>query len=571
MEQQSRSLSAKRDGIGEMLVQNGEITREQLDNALEMHREKLQKGARGLLGQTLIDLGYTTEEAVTRAIAHQANVDYVPLQEYKVDKAAASLLDPDSARRYNALPIGFENSRLVVAMMHPNDIVTIDDLRLITGYEIKPVCVSDSELKMAIEQYTQATTAIETGEDDYYPEEEEAKEELQTSADDKPAVQLANLILNQAIRNGASDVHIEPQERSLRVRFRIDGVLHETMQPPARLHPSLVSRIKVMAGMDIANRRVPQDGRTTLKLNGRVIDLRVASLPSAYGEKLTMRLLDRSERLITLPELGFPETQLKKFYRTIHKPYGCVLVTGPTGSGKTTTLYAALSELNSVEKHIITVEDPIEYRLSGINQVQVNPRAGLTFATGLRSILRNDPDIIMVGEIRDRDTARIAIESALTGHLVLSTLHTNDAAGALTRLGDMDIEPYLTASSVVGVLAQRLVRVLCKQCRNPYTISRKEIQSNVSDFPMAKGEQEVTLYSAHGCLRCGNTGYRGRTGVYELLIMTDNIRDMVLQRYSAGAIAEAAVKEGMITLRRDGFFKVREGITTLEEALRVLG
>ncbi len=570
MENRSRNFGAKRDGIGELLVENGEITREQLDEALAMHREKVQKGGRGLLGQTLIDLGFTTEEMVTRAIASQANVDYVSLQECEVDKAAASLLDPDSARRYNSLPIGFENGRLIVAMMHPNDIVTIDDLRLITGYEVKPVCVSDSELKMAIEQYTQATSGIETGEEDYYPEEEEEKDELQSSVGDKPAVQLANLIFNQAIRNGASDVHIEPQERSLRVRFRIDGVLHETMQPPARLHASLVSRVKVMAGMDIANRRTPQDGRTTLKLDGRVIDLRVASLPSAYGEKLTMRLLDRSERLITLPELGFPDSQLKKFYRTIHKPYGCVLVTGPTGSGKTTTLYAALTELNSVEKHIITVEDPIEYRLSGINQVQVNPRAGLTFATGLRSILRNDPDIIMVGEIRDRETSRIAIESALTGHLVLSTLHTNDAAGALTRLGDMDIEPYLTASSVIGVLAQRLVRVLCKQCRNPYTISRKELKENVPDFPMARGEEEVTLHSAQGCLRCGNTGYRGRIGVYELLLMTDNIRNMILQRRSAGEIAEVAIKEGMITLRRDGFFKVREGTTTLEEALRVL-
>ncbi|MFO7951747.1 MAG: ATPase, T2SS/T4P/T4SS family [Bacillota bacterium] len=570
MVKRNSSLGAKRDGIGDLLVESGEITSEQLEEAMTKHRERLKKGARGLLGQTLVNLGFTTEDAVTKAIARQANVDFVSLQESKIDKAASSLLDPDSARRYNSLPIGFENGRLIVAMMHPNDIVTIDDLRLITGYEVKPVCVSDSELKVAIEQYTQATTGIETAEENYYPEEEEAQEDLQASVEDKPAVQLANLIFNQAIRNGASDVHIEPQEKSMRVRFRIDGVLHETMQPPARLHASLVSRVKVMAGMDIANRRTPQDGRTTLKLNGQVIDLRVASLPSAFGEKLTIRLLDRSDRLITLPEMGFPESQLKKFYRTIHKSYGCVLVTGPTGSGKTTTLYAALSELNSVEKHIITVEDPIEYRLSGINQVQVNPKAGLTFATGLRSILRNDPDVIMVGEIRDRDTARIAVESALTGHLVLSTLHTNDAAGALTRLGDMEIEPYLTASSVIGVLAQRLVRVLCKHCRSPYKVSRKEIHSNVPDFPMAKGEQEVTLYSAKGCLRCGNTGYRGRTGVYELLLITDNIRNMVLQHRSAGEIAEAAIKEGMITLRRDGFIKVREGITTLEESLRVL-
>lgn len=569
MEQSRRGINSKREGIGELLVESGELTREQLNQALEKHREKLQKGGRGLLGQTLVDLGFASEDVVTKAIAQQANVDHVSLNSYEVDSTAAAMLDPDSARRYNALPIGYENGRLVVAMMHPNDIVTIDDLRLITGYEIKPVCVSDSELRMAIEQYSSAATTIEAEDEDYMPEEED-REEIQTSAGDKPAVQLANLIINQAIRNGASDVHIEPQEKSLRVRFRIDGVLHETMQPPFRLHPSLVSRIKVMAGMDIANRRTPQDGRTSLKLEGRVIDLRVASLPSAYGEKLTLRLLDRSERLITLPELGFPESQLKRFRRLINKPYGCVLVTGPTGSGKTTTLYAALSELNTIEKHIITVEDPIEYRLSGINQVQVNQRAGLTFATGLRSILRNDPDIIMVGEIRDRDTARIAVESALTGHLVLSTLHTNDAAGAISRLGDMGIEPYLTASSVIGVLAQRLIRVLCGQCRKPYTISRKELLESVPDFPMRREEQEITIYKAEGCLRCSHTGYRGRMGVYELLPVSDRIRQMTLQHKSSGEIAEAAVKEGMITLRRDGYLKVREGITTLEEALRVL-
>jgi type IV pilus assembly protein PilB len=560
-------LQSKRNSIGELLVENGAITREQLNSALQAHKEIIQKGGRGMLGQTIVELGYTTEEIVSKTLARQADVEFISLVDVEIDAAAAALLDPESARRYKSLPIGFENGRLVVAMMPPNDIVAIDDLRMITGYEIKPVCVSDSELKVAIEQYARESADIITEDDEPLPQDQE---DVTTSVVDKPAVQLANLIFNQAIRNGASDVHIEPQEKSLRIRFRIDGVLHEVMQPPVRLHPSLVSRIKVMAGMDIANRRSPQDGRTTMKLEGRIIDFRVASLPSAYGEKLTLRLLDRSSRLITLPELGFPESQMKKFRGAIHKPYGCVLVTGPTGSGKSTTLYAALSELNSIEKNIITVEDPIEYRLGGINQVQVNPRAGLTFATGLRSILRNDPDIIMIGEIRDRETARIAIESALTGHLVLSTLHTNDSAGAITRLGDMEIEPYLTASAVIAVLAQRLVRVLCNQCKTPYTVSRAEIRASIPDFPLTREEQQITIYKPEGCMRCSNTGYRGRVGVYELMIVSDTIKNLTLQHRSAGEIAAAAIKEGMVTLRRDGLIKVREGITSIEESLRVL-
>ncbi len=570
MENGRTGINLKKDGIGEMLVSSGHITREQLDKALQLHRENLQKGARGLLGQTLVDLGFISEEAITRTVASQAGVDYVSLVDFDVDPSAASMIDPETARRYQSLPIGFENGRMVVAMMHPNDIVTIDDLRLITGYEIKPVCVSDSELKAAIEQYGQVSSGIDMEEDDEDEHEQAVAERAESDVMDKPAVQLANLIYNQAIRNKASDVHIEPQENSMRIRFRIDGVLHEVMQPPLRLHPSLVSRIKVMGGMDIANRRSPQDGRTSLKMDGRVIDFRIASLPSAHGEKLTLRLLDRSSRVITLTELGFPETQLEKFRKAINLPYGCVLVTGPTGSGKTTTLYAALVELNSVEKHIITVEDPIEYRLAGVNQVQVNPKAGLTFATGLRSILRNDPDIIMVGEIRDRETARIAIESALTGHLVLSTLHTNDAAGAISRLGDMEVEPYLTASSVAAVLAQRLVRVLCNQCRQDYTISRSELHAAVPDFPMRKEETELRLFKPVGCLRCSNTGYRGRVGVYELLVVSDNIKKMTLQRRSSGEIAEMAIREGMVTLRRDGLLKVRQGITSIEEVMRVL-
>ncbi len=556
----------KNYAIGTLLVESGQITKEQLDSALHYHQEREQKGRRGLLGQTLIELGYTTEESITRLIAVQTGVDYISLNSFNIDTSAVSLIEPETARRYQVLPIGFDNGRLIVAMMFPKDIITIDDLRLLTGMEIKPVCVADSELKVAIEQYARTSAAIEQEEEDLIPEEEDPAGQIS----EKPAVQLANLILTQAGRNGASDIHVEPQEKSLRIRFRIDGVLHEIMQPPHRLHASLVSRIKVMAGMDIANRLVPQDGRATLKVDGRVIDFRVASLPSAYGEKLTLRLLDRNTQLITLEDLGFPQSQLSRFRQVLKIPYGCILVTGPTGSGKTTTLYAALAELNDVEKHIITVEDPIEYRLAGINQVQVNPRAGLTFSTGLRSILRNDPDIIMIGEIRDRETARIAVESALTGHLVLSTLHTNDAAGALTRLGDMDVEPYLTSSSVVAVLAQRLLRLLCQQCKESYTISREEVLKGIPDFPLEENETALTVYRPKGCLRCSNTGYLGRKGAYELLVLSDSIKRLILKRPSAGEIAALAVSEGMLTLRMDGLFKVKQGLTSLEEVLRVL-
>lgn len=564
-----RHISSSSKKIGHLLVENGSITREQLKKALDLQLTAKNKGEKKLLGQTLIELGYTTEEKVTRAMAVRAGVDYVSLDSYRIDSAAAALIDPDSARRYRSLPIGFKNGHLVVAMFDPNDILAIDDIRLITGYEVRPVCAAGSELRAAIDQYARANSTMEA-EDSKEEEQPLETQEVSAVSVGKPAVQLANMIFSQAVRDEASDIHIEPQEKSLRIRFRIDGVLHEVMNPPYRLYPPLVSRIKVIANMDISNRRIPQDGRISLKIDNRPIDFRVASLPTAYGEKLTLRLLDRSGSIITLSELGFPEDKLKLFRKMINTPHGCVLVTGPTGSGKTTTLYAALAELNQVEKHIITVEDPIEYRLAGINQVHVNPQAGLTFASGLRSILRNDPDIVMVGEIRDRETARIAVESALTGHLVLSTLHTNDAAGAITRLGEMDIEPYLTASSVIAVLAQRLVRLLCTQCREDYTITREELLSSTPDFPLNRDETSVKLYKPVGCLRCSKTGYKGRKGVYELLIVSDKIKHLTLQQSSAGEIASAAVSEGMVTLRRDGYLKVKKGLTSLEEALRVL-
>ena len=565
-----RQISSSGKKIGNLLVEEGVITREQLKKAMDLQASARKNGEKKMLSQALVDLGYTTEDRVTQAMAACAGVEYISLESYKIDKNATVLIEPDSARRYNCLPIGFKNDQLVLAMSDPNDILAIDDIRLITGYELKPVCIPNSELKVAIDNYSRSSNIME--EDEERKEEEASLEtqEVEAVAAGKPAVKLANMIFIQAVRDGASDIHVEPEEKSMRVRFRIDGVLHEVMNPPYRLYPPLVSRLKVMANMDIANKRIPQDGRISLRVDKRKIDFRVASLPASHGEKLTLRLLDRSASVITLAELGFPENRLKLFRRLINTPYGCVLVTGPTGSGKTTTLYAALAELNKPEKHIITVEDPVEYRLAGINQIHVNPVAGLTFASGLRSILRNDPDIIMVGEIRDRETARIAVESALTGHMVLSTLHTNDSAGAVTRLAEMDVEPYLTASSVIGVLAQRLVRLLCTQCREEYTLSSEELLSSAPDFPLAKGETKVKFYKPKGCLRCSKTGYKGRVGIYELLVISDKIKQLTLRNSTAGEIAEAAVAEGMVTLRQDGFLKVKKGLTSLEEALRVL-
>ncbi|HHV42184.1 MAG TPA: Flp pilus assembly complex ATPase component TadA [Clostridiaceae bacterium] len=556
----------ERSSLGELLIKIGAITKEQLEDALQ--QQNANKSSKGMLGRTLVELGYCTEDDIARVVALQNDVPYVSLETYKIDDAASSLITPEIARRYSALPIGFNRARLLVAMMHPRDIIAIDDLRIHTGYDFQPVVCADGELMAAIERYSRTCTSVEQT-----AEEEVEIEEVAPEVDDaseKPAVHLANTIFNQAVRAGTSDIHIEPQEKSMRVRFRIDGVLHDAMQPPKKLHAPLVSRIKVMANMDIAERRIPQDGRISLKIENKAVDVRVATLPTAYGEKVTMRLLNRSSRLITLEELGFPLLELEKYRRIVHMPYGFILVTGPTGSGKSTTLYATLSAVNSVEKNIITVEDPIEYRLDGLNQVQVNVRAGLTFANGLRSILRSDPDIIMIGEIRDAETARIAVESALTGHLVFSTIHTNDAAGAITRLGDMGIETFLTASSLAGVVAQRLARILCTHCKEAYEISRDELLSNIPDFPLDEGEEKLTLYRSKGCFRCSNTGYKGRVGIYELLLVNEEIQRLTLKHASSSEINDAAVAAGMTSLRQDGLRKVKQGVTSVEEIMRVI-
>ncbi len=558
---------SQRSYLGNQLIEAGIISQEQLDEALNQQSIHGRGPSKGLLGRMLVDLGYCTEDDIAGIMAKKSGSVFMSLNSRTVDMAAANLITPELALKYKALPIGFENNRLLIAMMNPSDIIAVDDLRILTGHDLQTVVVPDRELDAAINRFANMGKQGENSE----PEEESSRDtsDADNSAE-QPAVQLTNQIFNQAIRAGASDVHIEPQEKRLRIRLRIDGVLHEMMQPPFKLHASLVSRIKVMAGMDIAEKRIPQDGRITMKVDSKTVDIRVASLPSAYGEKLTLRLLSRSDRLMTLAELGFPQIHLNKYNKALRLPYGFLLITGPTGSGKSTTLYASLSQMNSVDKNVITLEDPIERRMDGMNQIQVNTKAGMTFASGLRSILRNDPDIIMVGEIRDQETARIAVESALTGHLVLSTLHTNDSAGAVARLADMGIEPYLTASSLVGVMSQRLIRVLCQNCKKPYRIGRDELLASVPDFPLSKDETSVELYRARGCIACNGTGYKGRKGVYEYLPVTEAIQQLILGRASAHEIKQKAISEGMDALITDGLLKVKQGMTTIEEVLRVI-
>lgn len=555
--------------IGERLIRNGIITKEQLDKALEFQKTQSDNNKRHIkIGTTLVEMGFCTDEDIAYALSQNTGYELVSLNKFKVDMSAANLITPDIAIKYNSLPIAFEDNKLLVAMQHPDDLLALDDLRLITGYEIKPMVVSDDELSAVLENFSSVSTNI-----DIEKENDEVVEDDYSVSDsslDKPAVILAKQIINSAVRSDASDIHIEPQEKYFRVRYRIDGVLHEMMQQPNTMFASLISRIKIMSDIDIAERRIPQDGRATVKVDDKVVDIRVASLPSAYGEKITMRLLNRNSHTLTIEELGFPDTSNKRFMDTIKLPYGFLLVTGPTGSGKSTTLYATLAQLNSVERNVITLEDPIERRMDGLNQVQMNEKAGMTFASGLRSILRSDPDVVMIGEIRDMETAKIAVEAALTGHFVLSTLHTNDASSAVTRLGEMGVEPFLTSSSLVGVVAQRLVRTLCPRCKQAITMTKEEMLNIAPDFPFDEGQETVTIYKAKGCLSCNNTGYRGRIGVYEFLSIDDDVRKLVLEHADNHQIKNVAVSHGMVTLRADGLEKVKKGFTSMEEMLRVI-
>jgi type IV pilus assembly protein PilB len=549
--------------LGDILKEMNLVSEEQVEAALAR-----QKDTHKRLGQLLIDDGVLSELELARALAAKFGVNYLDLSEAPFDAAATSYIDEKLARRYGAVPVRFlDDDTLLVAMVDPQNLLILQDLEIITGFTIQPAIASEEDVYSAIAKIYRDRPEVDESPEDSVAEA--AVSDIRDATEEAPIIKLVNSIIAQSVDDAASDIHFEPQAKELMIRFRVDGVLHEIMSIPRRMQAGVISRLKIMAELDIAERRVPQDGRIGLVVGGKPIDMRVATLPTVYGEKIVMRLLDKSNVMLDLEDLGFAEKALKRFQRSLSRPYGTILVTGPTGSGKSTTLYAALNILNAPEKNIITVEDPVEYRLTGINQVQVNVRAGMTFAAALRSILRCDPDIVMVGEIRDRETAQIAVESALTGHLVLSTLHTNDAPGALSRLTEMGIEPFLTSSAVDCVLAQRLARRLCPVCKEPYTATKEMLRKN--DFPPEVSDKDdVVLYRAKGCTRCNNTGYKGRLGLYEVMIVSEAIRRLTVERKSADEISRVAAAEGMKFLREDGIDKVLLGMTSVEEIARVI-
>lgn len=560
----------KQDRLGRLLVQNNYISEDQLEDAVSE-----QNSSGKSLGRVLVERGILTEGQLTSVLAEQVGISYVDLDQYNVDPSAATLIDANLANRYMVLPIDYEDGKLVVAMADPTNVFALDDIRIMTGMEIMPVAATKDAISSAMGRYLHATVEMEESLEDM-PDleelvgiEEEEEEDRAETGEEAPVVKYVNLIIAEAVNDKASDVHIEPGEKDLRIRCRVDGVLHETRRSPKRIHPGIVSRIKILASMNITERRIPQDGRFGMKAGGKDIDIRVASLPTVYGEKVVLRILDRESLKISLTELGIQPKPLGVFEESFKKPYGTVVVTGPTGSGKTTTMYAALSELNRREVNVITVEDPVEYELKGVNQVQVNTKVGLTFASTLRSILRCDPDIVMIGEIRDPESAKMAIESALTGHMVLCTLHTNDAPAAMTRLTEMGVEPFLIASAVDSVVSQRLARRLCAHCKVEAEHDIEYLEK--VGFKFDEGERPA-IYKAKpgGCPFCSRTGFRGRIGLFEVLRIDEDVEKLVVSGTTARHIGNLAVEKGMATIRDDGFTKVRQGMTSIEEVLRVV-
>jgi type IV pilus assembly protein PilB len=553
-------------GIGEILVSSGVITGKQLEEAYRLGRRQREE-----VGKVLLSLGYVGQSDLARAIAGRLRLDFIELSVDDVDPEAACLVDRKLLRRYGMLPLRVEAGRLVVAMKDPTNLHALEDLEMLSGYPVSPVVVAGNDLRRVFGRVF--------GEGDEVAEllgeasTEASAEDLQDvelrefrEASGAPTVRLVGSILRRAAGDGASDVHLEPRGGELVVRFRVDGVLREVMSVPPALQGGVVARLKVLSSPDIAARRLPQDARFAATLDEGKLDLRVSTLPTTYGEKVVLRLLDNADIHTDLGDLGFTSGMLEQYEAVFRRPYGTILVTGPTGSGKSTTLYATLGEINTPERNIVTVEDPVEYRMHGINQVQVNPRIGLTFPIGLRSILRCDPDVVMIGEIRDRETAKTSVEAALTGHLVLATLHTNNAPAAVTRLTDMGVEPFLTASAVDCVIAQRLARRLCVRCKRPTGMHERAIRE-LGPQGAILAETENNFHTAVGCERCAGTGYAGRIGIYEIMLVDENLRRLILQGASADEIAGAAREAGMIPLREDGLSKAAQGITTVQEIL----
>jgi type IV pilus assembly protein PilB len=544
--------------IGDIVVSLGYAGRESVELAIADARATGRR-----TGEVLVDRGVLTPDQLARVIAERFGVDHVDLNAFRVDMSAANLMPSAAAKRYSAVPVGFLDERtLLVAMADPGNVLAIDDIGLMTGLDVRPAVAAQEDVTALIGRLNQI--------DDMVVEEAVVDEgpevvDLRESAGDAPVVKLVNSLVAQGVDQGASDIHFEPVGGELVVRLRIDGVLTEATRIPRRLVAGVISRIKIMSELDIAERRIPQDGRTALNIDGRKVDVRVATLPLVGGEGAVLRVLDKEGTVIDLDHLGMVEPERSRFVEAFSRAHGAVLVTGPTGSGKSTTLYGALTMLHTPEKNIITIEDPVEYELAGVKQMQINPKAGLSFANGLRSMMRADPDIIMVGEIRDKETAQIAIEAALTGHLVLSTLHTNDAPGAIARLIEMGVEPFLVASAVSCVLAQRLARRLCEHCRKPVTIDGDTVRANGYECDEARLE----VYEPVGCARCAGSGYKGRIGLYEVMPVTEEIRSLAVKRASADAIAEAADRAGMRRLRAEGLEKVRAGLTSFAELGRV--
>jgi type IV pilus assembly protein PilB len=554
----------KRKLLGEMLIAEGLLSRDQLEQGLT--EQKLHGGR---IGAILKALGFVKEDDIIKVLGKQMGIQHLTLTSVIIDPQVVKIIPEALARRHQAVPVFEKEKTLTLAMVDPLNVFAIDDIQQATGMKIQPVVSTEGDVLKAIDRHYSVTSTMqeavrEADVQGYGTVELNQVIDLQRISDDTPVIKLVNTMIAQAVREGASDIHIEPDAEVLRIRYRVDGLLHEVMTPPRNLQAGVTSRIKIMADLDIAEKRIPQDGRIQMKVGEKDIDIRLATLPTIFGEKIVMRLLNKESLLLGLEQLGFSPESLKKFRKMITRPYGLLLVTGPTGSGKTTTLYSVLSSINSLERNIITIEDPVEYQIKMINQVQVNPKVGITFANGLRSILRQDPDIIMVGEIRDRETATIAIQAALTGHLVFSTLHTNDAAGAISRLIDIGIEPFLVASSLIGIVGQRLVRKICKHCIQSYTPTPDLLKS------LGVGERkEITFMKGAGCQNCRGTGYSGRIGLFELMVLDESIRNLVVSKTSINGIRIAAREAGFVGLREEGLLKALKGVTSLEEVLRV--